>query len=152
MSHLFGVFLLLTSLIIGNAVHADSEEEFADDGITIVSTRGLSANWFFAPDLLIKNISYPQATGNGGFVVRVSVVNIGKTNAPPSNLLFRDNNFQSSQFRQVGTLGVNQTATYSFNISPPENQGPWYFSAVADYGNAVRERNETNNVKNFYQN
>lgn len=105
--------------------------------------------WFLS-DLTVSSIEPPFYT-NGRYVVQVTVRNLGRGTAGPTNLHFRDNNFQSSQFRQVGRLAPRQAAAFQFVVSAPENQGPyWYFSAIADYGNAIREMNENNNVKHYY--
>lgn len=101
------------------------------------------------PDLIIADMLPPVRVGNLN-VARVIVRNIGRKTAASSKLSFRDNNFQSSQFRQIGTLTPGQQVIVSFNVSYPENQGPWYFSAFADFGNVVRESNENNNLRHLY--
>lgn len=111
--------------------------------------RDEATPWFLS-DLTVSAIDPPYYT-NGRYVVQVTVRNLGRGGAGPTNLLFRDNNFASSQFRQVGRLGPRQSAAFTFVVSAPETQSPYfYFSAVADYGNSIREINETNNVKHYY--
>jgi len=119
----------------------------ADDGVSRELKRPTHKG---LPDLIVQEITYPVSV-SGNFQLKVSVRNIGVQKAPPSYLLFLDNQNNHRQQRSIGTLLPGQLVTLTLFVSPPENQGPWSFSAIADFGNGVKERNETNNVKTFFQ-
>lgn len=101
------------------------------------------------PDLIVTTLTEPRYQGGGMYIVNVVLRNIGRVPTPTSTLFFWDIQMQHGQRKQVGPLAARASATISFSLSAPENQGPFYYSAIADYGNAVRELSETNNVSTF---
>ena len=143
------VWIVLALLIAAKGFSSEREDAFEDEDRSEVDFRAPQP-WYLS-DLTITNISAPVAVGGGRFQVQVTVKNLGRGGSGASNLLFRDNNNGTGEMRQIGRLAGRQSVVASFLVGPPENQGPWYFSAIADYGNAIHESNETNNVRNFYQ-
>lgn len=106
-------------------------------------------NFVFLPDLTVTNITRPAYNGST-YISYVTVQNIGRRLAPSFYVLMRDNYTGAGRNVYVDSLASRQSTTLSFTLSPPENQGPWYISAIADYGNKVRESNEGNNSKTLY--
>ncbi len=101
------------------------------------------------PDLTVSALTEPRYLGGGSYVVDVTVRNIARGSSPASTVFFWDIQMQHGQRKQVGPLVGRGSAIVSFNLGAPENQGPFYYSASADYGNSVRETSETNNQSTF---
>lgn len=103
------------------------------------------------PDLTVTALTEPRYQGGGTYVFDVTIRNIGRVWAPASTLLFWDIQMQHGQRRQVGPLAARAGVTLRFALGAPENQGPFYYSASADYGNAIREQSEINNLSTFHE-
>ena len=69
------------------------------------------------PDLVVTEITEPQVTANGGFLVQVTVRNIGRVFSGGSNLLFLDNNNTTNQLRAIPALSARQSTTISLIVS-----------------------------------
>jgi subtilase family serine protease len=133
----------------GEAVTESNEENNAVLGNAVVVTLG--------PDLVLKDIIAPQYGSQGSSIPVTSIIaNEGCGNAPigfgngiylsPDPLITTADTRLGS--RTINTLasGTINTGTTVVALSAALASGTYYLGVIADYGNAIYEVTDTNNV------